>query len=266
MAANPTDRAPWAETSSRQRHEEDHSEGVRRVFDGWVRSGEALGMERRHKRLAELMMARFGLPRDARLLDIGCGTGWTARMLADRIPEGAFVGIDASAEMILEARRSCADLDNVLFAPASAEQIPWAENYFTHVISIESAYYWSETMLASREIFRVLAYGGSFHILINYFAENEFSEGWGRDMGLRLHRMGAEEWEAVFRGTGFEEVRSDRIPDDSPISPGKPPRELERRKGLQRVGALYVTGCKPALPEQLERETLPSGSPFRIVG
>ena len=242
-----------------------HADAVRRVFDDRARTGMADGMERRHKRLAELMLERFRLPGDARVLDIGCGNGWTARMLAHRVPEGAFVGIDPSREMIFRARRCCEDLENALFVPASAEQIPWAEDYFTHVISIESAYYWSGTNLAAKEIYRVTAYGGSFHILINYYAENPYSEGWDSEMGLSLHRLSGIQWAAVFRAAGFEEIVTERIPDDSPIPLGTPRDELARREGLQQVGALYVTGKKPSVPEGPAHDALPSHDPFCIL-
>ena len=186
-------------------------------------------------------------------------------MLADRIPEGAFVGIDASGEMIHRARSLCEAEDNTLFAKGEAEQIPWAEDYFTHVLSIESAYYWTGLGKATREMYRVATYGGSFHVLINYYSENPFSQGWDRDMGLNLHRLGASQWAAAFRDAGFTAVSTDRIPDDSPISPGKPRDELERREGLQRLGALYVTGRKPELPESLASVPQPPPNPFRIL-
>ena len=222
------------------------------------------GMERRHRRLADLMLQRVEVPSDARILDIGCGSGWTARMLSARAPEGAIVGIDPSLEMILRARRTCERLENTLFAPASAEQIPWAEDYFTHVLSIESAYYWTSTSLAAKEIYRITAFGGSIHILINFYAENPYSEAWGREMGLSLHRLRGTEWVAVFEAAGFRDLATEQIPDDSPIPPGKPPAELAQREGLQRVGALYVTGMKPSLPEASGGRAPPSFNPFRI--
>ena len=241
-----------------------HADAVRAVFDEWARSGKADGMEHRHKRLAELMLERFDIPSDSRFLDIGCGDGWTARLLANRIPQGAFVGIDGSQEMIFKARKACASVPNALFAPASAEEIPWAEDYFTHVLSIESAYYWTEMTLAAKEIYRVACYGGSFHILINYFSGNPYSKGWDSEMGLPLHRLSDGQWAAVFRDTGFQNVSTERIPDDSPISPGKPPAELARRVGLQRIGALYVTGEKPPLPKPTAPGPIARPSPFRI--
>jgi len=234
---------------------------IRDTFDCWVRTGKAAGMERRHKRLAELMLARIDMPSTARVLDVGCGDGWVARLLADQLEAGAFVGIDISDEMIRTARRTCDHLDNALFAPAPAERVPWAEDYFTHVLSIESAYYWPDISLASKEIYRVTAYGGSFHVLINYYSENPFSEGWDTEAGLAMHRLSRDEWAGVFRESGFHDVSTTQIPDDSQISPDKSPEERATREGLQRLGALYITGRKPALPPTGG----PAPGPFHVI-
>lgn len=216
-------------------------------------------------RLARLMMRRITLPKDTRVLEVGCGLGWIARMLESRMPEGAFVGIDPSQEMILAARRSCRDLANALFAPAAAEQIPWAGDYFTRVISIESAYYWADLNRAAREIYRVCAFGGSFHILINYYDGNPYSEGWDADLGVALHRLDAEGWAAKFRQAGFRDVTTDTIPDDSPIPKDRPPEQIKRRIGLQETGALYVTGSKPSLPRPKQPRRSRRFNPFRIL-
>lgn len=223
-------------------------EAVRGKFNDWVREGKARGMERRHRRLAEHMFARFELEPNDRVLDIGCGDGWTARMIAPLLPEGAVVGIDIADEMIGEARRLSGALDNVLFAPAPAERIPWAEDYFTHVIGIESAYYWPSPERVAQEIFRVAAYGGRFHLLFNFYRENPYSHDWPDGMGLAMQLKSAAEWAELFRARGFERVETERIPDDSPIPDSKQGREREIREGLQREGALYLSGRKPALP------------------
>ncbi len=267
-------------TAQHPARRQQYEDRVRELFDHWVRDGRADGMERRHRRLVELVLDRIALEEDARVLDVGCGDGWTGRMLAPRISGGGFVGIDLSEEMILRARRQCREFDNVLFARAGAEEIPWTGDYFTHILSIESAYYWQEVRSAAMEMYRVASWGGTFHVLINYYAENTYSEGWDRETGLPLIRLGAEDWAEQFRACGFESVVTDRIADgacgfesvvtdriadDSPITPGKSPAELARRQGLQREGALYVTGRKPALPDPAAYVTGPDTSPFRVL-
>ncbi len=243
----------------------EREDAVAKTFDAWVRDGKATGMERRHRRITERMLERFELPPDSRVLDLGCGDGWAARLAARGLTSGAVFGLDVSPEMIFLARRLSVDLENTLFAPGSAAEIPWAENYFTHVLSIESAYYWTDVVLAAGEIYRVTAGGGSFHILMNYYQENTHSDGWDRETGLPLQRLGAEQWARLFEQAGFERVLTDRIPDDSPIPPGKAPDELARRQGLQAVGALYVTGRKPSLPEPASARRAEAASPFPIL-
>lgn len=39
-----------------------------------------------------------------RLLDLGCGEGWLAGAIAERLPETAYLGMDASTSLITEAR------------------------------------------------------------------------------------------------------------------------------------------------------------------
>ena len=265
MSSSPSHERSDSDHGSSNRRIDRHDKTVRAIFDDWARSGQADGMERRHKRLAARMLERIEIPPDARLLDIGCGYGWIAKMLSTRVPDGAIVGIDPSHEMIWKARSACDGLANTLFAPASAEEIPWAEDYFTQILSIESAYYWTDVPSALREIYRVTSYGGAVHILINYYEGNPFSEGWDREMGVPLTRLSADEWVELFSKASFQDVSAERIPDDSPIPAGKPPDELERRVGLQRIGALHVSGRKPSLPDSPPRHAPTTPDPFRIL-
>lgn len=240
-------------------------EAVAATFDKWVREGLAEGMERRHRRLAERMLERVEIRRDSSVLDIGCGDGWLLRLIAGSAPDAALAGIDVSMEMVHAARLACAALDNVMIAPGAAEEIPWAGGYFSCVLSVESAYYWPEPARAAGEIFRVTKPGGSFHVLINYYEENPFSDGWEVDTGLHLHRFDAAAWASLFEDAGFGSVGTDQIPDDSPISPGKTPPELARRQGLQDVGALYVWGRRPQVDRPVSGHFHPVPNPFRIV-
>ena len=50
-------------------------------------------------------LAGLGLAPGQRVLDVGCGTGWTVRYLRDRYPGIVAEGLDLSPGMIAEARR-----------------------------------------------------------------------------------------------------------------------------------------------------------------
>jgi trans-aconitate 2-methyltransferase len=56
-------------------------------------------------RAAADLLARVPLERPAWVADLGCGPGYSTRLLADRWPQARIVGVDSSPEMLAEARR-----------------------------------------------------------------------------------------------------------------------------------------------------------------
>jgi trans-aconitate 2-methyltransferase len=54
------------------------------------------------------VLARLELRGDERVLDAGCGSGRVTRLLAERVPRGHVIGVDASASMIERAREALA--------------------------------------------------------------------------------------------------------------------------------------------------------------
>jgi len=56
------------------------------------------------------VLARLELRGDETVLDARCGSGRVTRLLAERVPEGRVIGVDASPSMIEHARENLADL------------------------------------------------------------------------------------------------------------------------------------------------------------
>src|SRR2546428_11031573 len=81
---------------------------------------------------------------DDNVLDIGCGSGWLSRLIAERVREGRVVGIDVSDEMVRRARKASVEHGQVMFVLGPVEEIPWDSSFFTKAISVESAYYWPQ--------------------------------------------------------------------------------------------------------------------------
>src|ERR671929_357218 len=107
-------------------------EQLRTEFNEWARAGKGESMERGHRPVGEQAIARMQVPAGARVLDVGCGSGWATRLLADYALNGRVTGIDISDEMIRVAREQSESYANVDFEVASAEQLPFSDNEFTH--------------------------------------------------------------------------------------------------------------------------------------
>ena len=75
--------------------------------------------------------------------------------MAEKLHEGNVMGIDISDEMV-HWRETSSSFQNVEFKVATAEELPFPDNEFTHAFSMESLYYYSNMIAALREIRRVL--------------------------------------------------------------------------------------------------------------
>jgi ubiquinone/menaquinone biosynthesis C-methylase UbiE len=230
----------------------DHEEKVREMFNRWAGSGNVAEMEQQHRPAAEKVIARMDLAANDSVLEVGCGEGWLCRRLAGICRDGAVVGIDVSEEMIRLARGKSAEAGNLMFAVGAAEEIPWAEDYFTRVVSVESAYYWFSPERAARELFRVTAYGGRVFLLISYFQENPHAHHWQQHVSFPFHLLGEGEWAELLTAFGFQQVTTERIADDTPVPEDYQAdvhwRSRDEKLAFQQVGILLVTGKKPDLP------------------
>jgi SAM-dependent methyltransferase len=54
------------------------------------------------------LIERYGLPDQARILDVGCGTGEIAQRLLERFPRATLLGLDQDERHLEVARRRCA--------------------------------------------------------------------------------------------------------------------------------------------------------------
>ncbi|MBY4572742.1 class I SAM-dependent methyltransferase [Gordonia paraffinivorans] len=68
-------------------------------WDG-AKYAEVSGLQRM---VATESIAGLELNGDERLLDVGCGDGFITMLLAERLPQGSVVGVDASRRMIERA-------------------------------------------------------------------------------------------------------------------------------------------------------------------
>src|SRR5207237_7021689 len=117
--------------------------------------------------------------------------------------------------MIRQARAASKDFENVLYVWGSAEKIPWEENFFDKVLSVESFYYYADQDRALSELFRVMAPHGRLFILINLYKDNEYSLQWVDKLKVPVHVRSEAEYVELLKKQAFENVEARSIDDET---------------------------------------------------
>ena len=227
-------------------------EQMRREFNQWAEAGRGEEMEHHHISITQQTLELMGLKPGERVLDLGCGAGWASRLLAQMVGggerPGQVVGLDVSDEMIRIARANSTAYENLLFVVGSAQQIPWEENFFDKVLSVESFYYYADQERALAELFRVMAPKGKLYILINLYRDNHYSLRWVEQLQVPVQVHSEQEYVEMLKRHTFEDVHAVRVPDLTPTPEqysGRWFKNAEELRDFKRIGALLLIARKP---------------------
>jgi ubiquinone/menaquinone biosynthesis C-methylase UbiE len=181
--------------------------GAPRFYDA-VAAALFAGRRRTHYRR---LLKASGVGVGERVLDVGSGPGYFARMLAEAVgPQGSVVGIDAAPEMIAYASRKARHLPNCQFQEGTAESLPYADGEFDLVVSSLMMHHLPEDahQRAVVEMRRVLRPGGR---LLLADARTGDGAAWrlvARITGAAEMQRRVPPLEPLVSGAGFSEVRS----------------------------------------------------------
>ena len=149
-----------------------HSRLQQRIqHDGWEEAS-ATFQFLRHRQLSEIhqrLMTLAEPSRSQRVLDIGCGTGFTALAAADRVGgEGRVVGLDSSLQKLRQAEEHARALrlDNLHWQQLVDEQLPCADSSVDLVYCTLCLPSMPKPERALRETYRVLKPGARIALLV----------------------------------------------------------------------------------------------------
>jgi ubiquinone/menaquinone biosynthesis C-methylase UbiE len=138
-----------------------HPRGVIGQLVGWTMAIE--NRERIHWAIG-LLSVRPG----DHILEIGFGPGVGIERLAALATAGLVAGIDPSDVMVRQAGRRNAGMvkaGRVELKQGAAEKLPYTDQQFDKVITINSLHHWADAQAGLREAYRVLKPGGVIAVI-----------------------------------------------------------------------------------------------------
>jgi ubiquinone/menaquinone biosynthesis C-methylase UbiE len=136
------------------------------------------------------------------ILEIGFGNGNTFSKLFDACSNIQVTGLDFSASMVSEARKHNRTLINegkLVLEQGSSASMPFPDNHFDKVFSINVMYFWDTPEEHLSEVHRVLKPGGVFYPVIR--TKDSMLIVPFTQYGFVLKE--AEEWKSILEQSGF---------------------------------------------------------------
>lgn len=223
---------------------------IARTFDEWVKNGEAAGLQDGHGDVVGQVIASIEFKAGDQTLDLGCGTGWATRLLANGAPGSGAVGVDVSPEMIAQAESLHDWTYRARYERGTFENLDFPDGKFDHVFSMEALYYAVDVTAALSEVARVMKSGATADLVIDHFSDSVHTRSWGESIGLSLHTLSEAEWKSAVEDAGLSGVTTSRVidtrmPDEATFKPNVHCPTWEARMELHQAGSLWIHATKP---------------------
>ncbi|OPY28794.1 MAG: hypothetical protein A4E28_01318 [Methanocella sp. PtaU1.Bin125] len=164
------------------------------------------------------LIGRLGIRPGERVLDLGCGTGYTSCLMA-REHRADVVAADLRPGMLAWARRRAEKervTDAIRLVAADAHHLPFREWSFDAAV-VESVLVFCDVPVALAELYRVLKPGGRLgcnELTVVGAEAREKMRRFTASFAIAPAVTTEDEWTAAFRAAGFTGVAADVRPID----------------------------------------------------
>ncbi|GGL61446.1 class I SAM-dependent methyltransferase [Sporolactobacillus putidus] len=168
------------------------------------------------RQLTEAIISETSMKEGDKVLDVGCGTGATSALLAEKTGTEV-TGIDIHPKMVeLAKKRSTGSSRPFQIVPGSAERLPFNDETFDWVLS-ESVTAFTDMTQSAPEYFRVLRPGGKL-IAIEMTIEERLPRPDSKVI-QSLYGVGRllteDDWKEIWEKAGFSGIEALRDSDFS---------------------------------------------------
>jgi len=129
------------------------------------------------RRMLDAYLAQIDFPDQARVLEIGAGTGAVTRYLASHPKVASVTGLDPSPAFVATARQLGDGIPGLDFVEGSAHALPFAADTFDVIIFHTTLCHLSEPANALAQAARVLKPGGWLAVFDGDYASTTFGTG-----------------------------------------------------------------------------------------
>lgn len=165
-------------------------------------------MVRQHKIETIWSLELMNIRQGDRILELGCGPGYAIKLIFEKNLAEEIIGLDISSTMIKSARirnKKSINEQRVKLVQANFNKLPFHNENFNTVFSIQTIYFWNDIAATLSEIFRVLKPKG---VVILTFSDGKEDESWEGIRGIIENQVIPS-----MTNTGFRDVSFVRGPD-----------------------------------------------------
>ena len=167
-------------------------------------------MNEHHSAVTDWALGFLDIKANSRTLDIGCGGGATLAKIASETGTGHVTGIDyseVSVRMSSQTNQQSIAEGKMDIFEGSVEKLPFCDNQFDRIITVESFYFWPEPQENLKEVLRVLDRGGIFLIVADINGDAELTdEDKDNIEKYNLYNPGIDEFRRLLENAGFTDV------------------------------------------------------------
>lgn len=145
-----------------------------------------------------------------RVLDIGCGGGACIARLSTMVKDGTFVGIDyakTSVEATRQFNQALIDAGKLEVIEASVSDMPFKDDTFDKIVTVESYYFWPDFETDMQEVYRVLKPSGHFLLIAEVYDHVGLPQSvLDNIQAYEMRNLDLDGFIDVFEKTGFADI------------------------------------------------------------